>query len=164
QRPAQPALVRPRERVGLGTQVIAAEESPEHDGRHSTAACPRSGPGAPEKAPPRPGLLGFSPVGCRLVPGRRPRPRFRTLASRKPVGQVRRALIRFDIAGAIPAGSTITDVKLTLNLSQTVSFDTPVGLYRALRDWGEGTSDAGDPGGAGALSTPGDATWLHTFY
>ena len=32
------------------------------------------------------------------------------------------------------------------------------------RDWGEGASDAGDPGGIGAQAEPGDATWIHTFY
>jgi len=85
-------------------------------------------------------------------------------AGKNAVGQIRRALIRFDVAAAVPFGSTITDVKLTLNLSQTVSFDEPVSLYRLLTDWGEGTSNAGDPGGSGALATPGDATWLHTFF
>ena len=85
-------------------------------------------------------------------------------AGKNAFGQIRRALIRFDVAGSIPAGSTITDVKVTLNLSQSVSSDLPVALHRAMRDWGEGTSDAGDPGGGGAPSTPGDATWLHTFF
>ena len=32
------------------------------------------------------------------------------------------------------------------------------------RDWGEGASDAGDPGGFGAQAEVGDATWIHTFY
>src|SRR6185503_17047458 len=32
------------------------------------------------------------------------------------------------------------------------------------RDWGEGLSNAGNPGGQGAPSQTGDATWIHTFY
>jgi hypothetical protein len=49
-------------------------------------------------------------------------------------------------------------------MSQTISSDLSVGLYRCLRDWGEGTSLDPGPGGAGAPATPGDATWIHTFY
>jgi hypothetical protein len=83
-------------------------------------------------------------------------------------GFIRRALMRFNIASAVPAGSTITGVTLSLNLSMTVSFDETLGLYRLLKDWGEGTSVAGLPGGigggGGATSTPNDATWLHRFY
>jgi hypothetical protein len=37
-------------------------------------------------------------------------------------------------------------------------------LHRAVAEWGEGTSNAGDPGGTGAPATPGDATWIHTFF
>ena len=39
-----------------------------------------------------------------------------------------------------------------------------ISLSKALRDWGEGASDAGSPGGAGVQAEAGDATWLHTFY
>jgi hypothetical protein len=80
------------------------------------------------------------------------------------VGLVRRGLIRFDIPGAVPPGSQITSAVLSLNLSQTIAADVEIGLYRSLKDWGEGTSNA-DPGmgGGGAFSTEGDATWLHTF-
>jgi hypothetical protein len=88
----------------------------------------------------------------------------RMFVGRNAMNQARRALLHFDVAAAIPAGSTITSATVVLNLSQTVSGDTPVSLYRALANWGEGTSNAGDPGGAGAPATPGDATWLHTFW
>ena len=78
---------------------------------------------------------------------------------------LRRGLLRFDVAGSVPAGSTITSVTLTLNMSQAA---TPGGqtieLHRALADWGEGTSNAGAAGGAGAASTANDATWLHRFF
>jgi len=75
---------------------------------------------------------------------------------------LRRALLRFDVAGSIPAGSVIDDVTLTLHVAQSVSGATPMTLHRLLADWGEGTSFA--TGGTGALSTPGDATWIHTFF
>jgi hypothetical protein len=79
------------------------------------------------------------------------------------VGFFKRGLIKFDIS-EIPAGSTITGVTLSLHLSTTISADVPVSLHRALADWGEAASDAGLPGGQGAIAEPGDATWLHRFY
>ncbi|MHC5005750.1 MAG: DNRLRE domain-containing protein [Planctomycetota bacterium] len=78
-------------------------------------------------------------------------------------GTIQRAVLAFDVAGNIPAGSTITSVTLTLTLLQS----GPAGpqnhdLHRVLNDWGEGTSVGF--GGNGAPATPGDATWLHTFF
>ncbi len=80
-------------------------------------------------------------------------------------GERRRGLIRFDVASAIPAGSTVTGAQLKLNLSKTISFDLDVWLYRALKDWGEGASTTGaGQGGSGAVAVAPDATWLHSFY
>jgi hypothetical protein len=80
-------------------------------------------------------------------------------------GLRRRAVIAFDVAGAVPAGSTVTGAALKLNMVQTLAGDTPVSVHRALADWGEGTSNATfGNGGAGAPATPGDATWLHRLY
>lgn len=77
----------------------------------------------------------------------------------------RRALVRFDVAGAIPPGSTITAATLSLNLSQSGSPASQViELHRVLADWGEGTSDGGAAAGAGVAATAGDATWLHRFW
>ena len=76
----------------------------------------------------------------------------------------RRALVAFDVVGNIPAGVTIQSVTLTLSMSRTISGLEPVGIRRVLRDWGEGTSDGGHQEGIGGPATPGDATWLHTFY
>ncbi len=72
-----------------------------------------------------------------------------------------RAVLAFDLT-AIPPGSTINSVALTLNVIQTSSGTQIHELHRLLADWGEGISDSG--GGLGAPSTPGDATWIHTFY
>ena len=85
-------------------------------------------------------------------------------AGRILTGELRRALIAFDIAGSLPAGATITQVTVTLEMSKTIAGGTPVGLHRLLADWGEGDSDAGGEEGAGAPAQPGDATWFHTFY
>lgn len=86
------------------------------------------------------------------------------------VGQVltddsrRRAVLKFDVAGSIPAGSAINSVTLTMNMSRTISGATDVKLHRLLTDWGEGASAASGNEGAGAPSAPGDATWDHTFF
>lgn len=79
-------------------------------------------------------------------------------------GDIRRAVLAFDVAAAIPAGATITRVTLTLNMSRTISGAQNVELYRLLADWGEGSSNAGGQEGGGAPSMTGDATWIHTFY
>ncbi|MHC4080414.1 MAG: DNRLRE domain-containing protein [Planctomycetota bacterium] len=73
-----------------------------------------------------------------------------------------RAVLAFDVADAVPAGARITGATLTLHLVQTSSGPQTHTLHRVLADWGEGTSSSG--GGSGAPATPGDATWLHTFY
>lgn len=80
-------------------------------------------------------------------------------------GQTRRALMAFDIAASVPAGSTVTSVTLQLSMSRTVDV-TPrsISLHPVLADWGEGTSDATFNEGGGAPATPGDATWLHRFF
>jgi hypothetical protein len=76
----------------------------------------------------------------------------------------RRALLAFDVAGSVPAGSTITAAELTLNMSKTVVGAQPVSLHRATSDWGESTSDAPGEEGIGTPAANGDATWSHTFF
>jgi len=75
---------------------------------------------------------------------------------------IRRGVLAFDVAGNLPAGATIDSVTLTLYMDQTSAGIQLVELRRILADWGEGTSNS--TGGMGAPATPGDATWLHTFY
>jgi len=79
-------------------------------------------------------------------------------------GDTRRALVRFDIAGGVPAGSTITEVELTLYMSKTNSGPRQVRLHRVLADWGEGTSNAGSGEGGGASAATNDATWTRRFF
>ncbi|OGO38137.1 MAG: hypothetical protein A2W35_03715, partial [Chloroflexi bacterium RBG_16_57_11] len=85
-------------------------------------------------------------------------------AGQTAAGQIRRAVMAFDIAGNIPAGSTINSVMLTLNMSRTQAGNQTVSLNRLTANWGEGTSNADANEGQGAPATIGDATWLHTFY
>lgn len=85
-------------------------------------------------------------------------------AGKNNTGNIRRALIYFDVAGNLPAGATVDSVYLTLHLSRTVSGSTSVELHRVLRDWGEAGSDAPFNEGGGAPSETGDATWLHAFF
>ena len=85
-------------------------------------------------------------------------------AGRTNSGQTHRALLAFDVAGHVPAGAAIQSVRLTLNMSKTISGAQSIALHRVLADWGEGSSNATGEEGAGATATAGDATWLHTFF
>jgi spore coat protein A len=79
-------------------------------------------------------------------------------------GAQRRALVAFDIAGAVPAGSTITGVTLTLRLTRTRTQSLTVGLYAVTAPWGEASSVAAGEQGGGASAQPGDATWTARIY
>src|ERR1041385_2840224 len=90
---------------------------------------------------------------------------FHFFAGENAVSEIRRGVLAFDIAGNVPAGSTITAVSLTLNMSMTPSGTLrTTELHKLLADWGEGTSHAGGGEGGGAPATPNDATWRHRFY
>ncbi len=78
--------------------------------------------------------------------------------------EARRALLQFDVAGAVPAGSTITSATLTLQLNKTGGGNLQLRLHRLTQSWGEGASDAMGQEGGGTTSQPGDATWVHTFF
>ncbi len=79
-------------------------------------------------------------------------------------GAIRRGLIAFDVAGALPASATITGATLRLYNEMTTSSAVTVSLHRATSNWGEGTSTTPANAGQGAPSTPNDATWIHTFF
>ncbi len=79
-------------------------------------------------------------------------------------GPERRGLIAFDIAAAVPAGSTVNSVILTLFVSLARAPVPNVELRTVDSSWGEGTSDALEPGGRGAAATTDDATWVHRFF
>lgn len=76
---------------------------------------------------------------------------------------LRRALIRFDLS-LVPAGHVVIAARLRLHVTRANGAPASVSLYRTLAPWGEGTSDAGAPGGLGIEAAPGDATWLHRSF
>jgi hypothetical protein len=90
---------------------------------------------------------------------------FHFFAGENGMGELRRGVLAFDVAGHIPAGSTILAVTLSMNMSRT-ALDTArtVELHKLLADWGEGTSHAPGEEGDGAPATPNDATWRHRFF
>lgn len=98
-------------------------------------------------------------------------------AGTNSAGSERRGLMMFDIAGSIPAGSTIDSVELSLVLASYAgagggSGDTTprdIELHRLPAGWGEGDAGAGtDIVGSGqGFATDDDntaATWSHRFY
>lgn len=79
-------------------------------------------------------------------------------------GNIRRAVIQFDVASQIPEDAVVESVTLTLNLSRTQAGSAPLNMHRLESDWGEGTSDAFGNEGSGTTATTNDATWIHTFF
>lgn len=78
-------------------------------------------------------------------------------------GRVRRGLIAFDVAAALPADARLDSARLVLHMaSSSDPLPRTLQLHRALADWGEGASAS--EGGGGAPAQAGDATWLHAFY
>jgi hypothetical protein len=75
---------------------------------------------------------------------------------------LRRALLHFDVAGALPEKAVIEDVSLTLHLSRGNSVPVDMSVHRVLDSWSEGPSQTS--GGGGVAAQSGDATWLHTDY
>jgi hypothetical protein len=81
------------------------------------------------------------------------------------IGKIRRALLAFAVSDSIPAGAVIDSVVLTVHISKIPNIIARVtSLHRVTTDWGEGASDAGNPGGQGALAETNDATWTHRFF
>ena len=77
---------------------------------------------------------------------------------------VERALLAFDIAGHVPAGSIISGVELELSVIQAgiASDMDEYTLHTVDQDWGEGESVAFN--GIGNTAEAGDSTWMHAFF
>lgn len=75
---------------------------------------------------------------------------------------VRRTVLSFDVAAAVPERAIIEDVSLTVFMWPSHPETREIRLHRVLADWGEGASSS--EGGGGAPSEAGDVTWLHAFY
>ncbi len=83
---------------------------------------------------------------------------------RNGTGLIRRALLKFDVAGAIPAGSVIQSANLRLRLSRNNNGTHAATVHTVSASWSEGGSDAGGNEGGGVIAQTGDATWLHRSY
>ena len=89
---------------------------------------------------------------------------FHFFAGENGMGELRRGVLAFDVAGSLPPGSMITAVSLSMNMSMTPAGVVTVELHKLLADWGEGTSHAPSGEGDGAPATTNDATWRHRFF
>ncbi len=80
--------------------------------------------------------------------------------------RIKRAVLHFDVAGAVPKGATVTNATLSLRVTKTRATEADeFTLHRISQDWGDGTSVApANTGGIGVAATETEATWLYTFY
>jgi hypothetical protein len=81
-------------------------------------------------------------------------------------GEVRRALLKFDLAGQIPTNSTVTSVSLQLTETRQAAGagNAVLSLHRLTAGWGEGISNAGgSQDGGGTAATANDVTWTFRF-
>ena len=79
------------------------------------------------------------------------------------LGPLRRALVAFDVAGVLPAGSTINSATLRMSLTRGMP-TADVAVHRVLADWGEGTAVGPGEEGMGAAAAAGDATWTDRLF
>ncbi|HSH39164.1 MAG TPA: PQQ-dependent sugar dehydrogenase [Chthoniobacterales bacterium] len=77
--------------------------------------------------------------------------------------ELRRGLVAFDLT-SIPANATVTAVTFAMFDSSFIAKAVNISLHKVARDWGEGPSNAGSPGGSGTQAQRDDATWLHNFF
>ncbi len=79
-------------------------------------------------------------------------------------GSRRRAVFAFDIAGNIPAGSTIVSATFKLDVVRVPNtgpqMDSSFELHRLTADWGEG----GGTGNRGGPANNGEVTWNSAFH
>jgi hypothetical protein len=82
-----------------------------------------------------------------------------------PDNLIRRGLLGFDIAAAVPAGSTINSVSLALTLNLASALGpalVTISLDRATTNWNEGPANAPGTEGTGAAAGPTDVTFTST--
>lgn len=75
---------------------------------------------------------------------------------------LRRGLLRFDVAAALPPEARIEEARLVLNVTGGNGDPGELAVHLVTRAWTEGPSNA--PGGQGSPAQPGDVTWLHGSY
>lgn len=82
------------------------------------------------------------------------------------LGKHSRALLKFDIAAALPANAAVSSVILNLSVAVAHGANQDYRLHRVLRDWGEGDGSGGG-GGSSVQGGPADAneaTWSARFH
>lgn len=76
---------------------------------------------------------------------------------------IHRALLHFDLS-AIPANAVVSSATLTITNDKFHGAAHNISIHKVSNTWGEGSSDAGDPGGGGAPAAANDATWSSRFF
>jgi hypothetical protein len=80
-------------------------------------------------------------------------------------GDLRRALVKFDIATALSSGDSITAVTLTFQVSQVPNNTSRTStLHTVDQEWGESSSNAPSNEGQGTNAANGDATWTQACF
>jgi hypothetical protein len=82
-----------------------------------------------------------------------------------------RAILKFNIAAALPAGAKVTSVQLSMEVTQVPQNGDPIPsnfeVHRLLRDWGEGNkvspTNCTSCGGLGVSATLNEASWSNRF-
>lgn len=77
-----------------------------------------------------------------------------------------RALFRFDLQSAVPAGARITSVQVALEVTGVPSgggVPSVFRLHRVLQAWGEGVQAPSSAPGLGLPAVAGETTWNHRF-
>ncbi len=76
----------------------------------------------------------------------------------------KRALLSFNVNGAMPANSVLDSAVLKLHIDKgQLTTPSPVKIHRLNNPWGEGESVGASGEGGGDLALSGDATWSHSF-
>ena len=79
--------------------------------------------------------------------------------------EARRALVRFDVSSAIPAGATVASARLVLTVDRTQGETDESSVHRVLSSWTEGTANSRTAGGgSGTAPDDGSATWVHRSF
>jgi len=80
-------------------------------------------------------------------------------------GEHSNGLVQFDVGtGAIPEGSVILDVVLTMHVGYSDGPEVGVSVQRLTSAWGEAASDAGGNETVGTQAHQFDATWIYSSY
>jgi len=78
-----------------------------------------------------------------------------------------RALIKFNVVGALPPSAIIQTASLSVTVMQLPSVQRSNSVFelrRVLLDWGEGNKKSSSPSKNGAPATAGEATWNARFF